>query len=80
MEYVPLPHNEDCCGFGGTFSVKMSQISEQMVDEKVKHIEETGANYLIGADCGCLLNIGGRLSRQEKPIKVMHIASVLNSR
>lgn len=80
LEYVPLPHSYDCCGFGGTFSVKMSQISEQMVDEKVQHIEETGADYLIGADCGCLMNIGGRIGRQGKPVKVMHIASVLNSR
>jgi L-lactate dehydrogenase complex protein LldE len=57
----------------------MSPISEQMVDEKIKHIEETGAEVLIGADCGCLMNIGGRIARKGKPIKVMHIAEVLNS-
>lgn len=80
LEFVPLPHKEDCCGFGGTFSVKMAEISEQMVDEKVLHVEETGADYLIGADAGCLLNIGGRSNRQGKSFKIMHIASVLNSR
>lgn len=80
LEFVPLPHKEDCCGFGGTFSVKMAEISEQMVDEKICHIEETGADYLIGADAGCLMNIGGRSGRQGKPFKIMHIASVLNSR
>lgn len=80
LEYVELPGKENCCGFGGTFSVKMGQISEQMVDEKVYHIEETGADYLIGADAGCLLNIGGRIGRKGKPIKVLHIAEVLNSR
>ncbi|MFP3326121.1 (Fe-S)-binding protein, partial [Planococcus sp. SIMBA_160] len=74
------PRAENCCGFGGTFSVKMTPIAEQMVDEKVQSIEETGAEYIIGADCGCLLNIGGRLNRLEKPIQVMHIAEVLNSR
>ncbi len=68
------------CGFGGTFSVKMTPISEQMVDEKVDSAMETGADYLIGADCGCLLNIGGRIERLGKEIKVMHIAEVLNSR
>jgi L-lactate dehydrogenase complex protein LldE len=75
-----LPHAYQCCGFGGTFSVKMGTISEQMVDEKIEHIEEVNVDYLIGADCGCLMNIGGRLMRQGKTIKVMHIAEVLNSR
>lgn len=80
LTFTELPGKEQCCGFGGTFSVKMSQISEQMVDEKVCHVEETGADYLIGADAGCLMNIGGRIDRKGKPIKVMHIAEVLNNR
>jgi L-lactate dehydrogenase complex protein LldE len=80
LELVLLPHAYQCCGFGGTFSVKMGTISEQMVDEKIEHIEEVNVDYLIGADCGCLMNIGGRLMRQGKTIKVMHIAEVLNSR
>ncbi|MDL5041975.1 MULTISPECIES: (Fe-S)-binding protein [Heyndrickxia] len=80
LEFIPLPNALSCCGFGGTFSVKMSEISEQMVDEKVEHVEETGADYLIGGDCGCLMNIGGRMDRKGKPIKIMHIAEVLNSR
>ncbi|MDM5226474.1 (Fe-S)-binding protein [Cytobacillus sp. NJ13] len=80
LEFEELPGKEQCCGFGGTFSVKMAQISEQMVDEKVGHIEETEAEFLIGADAGCLMNIGGRIGRQGKPIRVMHIAEVLNCR
>lgn len=80
LKFTELPGKEQCCGFGGTFSVKMAQISEQMVDEKVRHVEETGAEYLIGADAGCLMNIGGRIERKGKPIKVLHIAEVLNSR
>jgi L-lactate dehydrogenase complex protein LldE len=80
LEFTELPGKEQCCGFGGTFSVKMAQISEQMVDEKVAHVEETGADYLIGADAGCLMNIGGRIERNLKPIKVLHIAEILNSR
>jgi L-lactate dehydrogenase complex protein LldE len=79
LEFTELPGKEQCCGFGGTFSVKMAQISEQMVDEKVRHVEETEAEYLIGADPGCLMNIGGRIERLGKPIKYMHIAEVLNS-
>ncbi|WP_227935956.1 (Fe-S)-binding protein [Alkalihalobacillus deserti] len=80
LEFESLPSKETCCGFGGTFSVKMVPISEQMVNEKIEHIEETKADVLIGADCGCLMNIGGRIERQGKPIKVMHIAQVLNSK
>ncbi len=80
LQYVELPGKDRCCGFGGTFSVKMGNISGEMVHEKVHHVEETGADYLIGADAGCLINIGGRIHRQGKPIKVMHIAEVLNCR
>jgi L-lactate dehydrogenase complex protein LldE len=80
LQFTELPGKEQCCGFGGTFSVKMAEISEQMVDEKIHHIEETDAEYLIGADAGCLMNIGGRIERKGKPIKVLHIAEVLNSR
>lgn len=80
LAFTELPNKEQCCGFGGTFSVKMVPISEQMVDEKVQHIVETDAEVLIGADLGCLMNIGGRLNRLGKEIKVMHIAEVLNNR
>lgn len=80
LNIYDLPFKEHCCGFGGTFSIKMVPISEQMVNEKVEHIEETGAEVLIGADLGCLMNIGGRIERQGKPVEVMHIADVLNTR
>ncbi|AWB45521.1 Fe-S oxidoreductase [Paenibacillus sp. CAA11] len=79
LELKPLKSSDNCCGFGGTFSVKMPGISEQMVDEKCNCITDTEADILISADMGCLMNIGGRLSRKEKTIKVMHIAEVLNS-
>ena len=80
LEYIPLPNAQNCCGFGGTFSVKMGDISKQMVDEKVQHIEETEADIIIGSDAGCLMNIGGRINRVGHPVKVMHIAEVLNCR
>jgi|SRR5690625_847739 len=80
LTLVDLPNRSDCCGFGGTFAVKMNDISKQMVDEKVHHIKETEAEILIGADSSCLMNIGGRLSREELPVKVKHIAEILNAR
>ncbi|QDI92419.1 (Fe-S)-binding protein [Salicibibacter halophilus] len=78
LEMIDLPRNYDCCGFGGTFAVKMSDISKEMVDEKVACIHDTEADILIGADAGCLMNIGGRMDREKRPVKVMHIAEVLN--
>ncbi len=62
---------------GEHFSAKMSEISEKMVDEKIRNIDSTGAELLIGSDLGCLMNIGGRMQREGKDIKVMHIAEVL---
>ncbi|WP_273859149.1 (Fe-S)-binding protein [Photobacterium sp. GSS17] len=80
LEMLPIANQETCCGFGGTFSVKMSEISGEMVKEKVHHISDVEPDYLIGADISCLMNIGGRISREGKPIKVMHIVDVLMSR
>lgn len=72
-----LPYCQDCCGFGGTFSAKMSEISEAMVDEKIKHFESTGASVLIGADLGCLMNIEGRMHRLGRTAEVLHVAEIL---
>ncbi|HET7579147.1 MAG TPA: (Fe-S)-binding protein [Bacillales bacterium] len=80
LELQPLQNSYDCCGFGGTFAVKMVPISEQMVDEKIRHVEETKADLLIGADSGCLMNIKGRMDRLGKKVEVKHIAQVLNHR
>lgn len=77
LELIPLPYVEDCCGFGGTFSVKMADIAGAMVSEKVDHILETEAEVLAGIDMACMLNISGNLLYREKPIKVMHIAELL---
>lgn len=80
LTLLPIQNQETCCGFGGTFSVKMAEVSGEMVTEKVRHISDANPDYLIGADISCLLNIGGRLQREGKNIKVMHIADVLMSR
>lgn len=77
LKVLDLPYKEDCCGFGGTFAVKMQNISEQMVDEKVEHILSTKATILVGSDMACLMNIEGRLRRLGHPIKVYHIAELL---
>lgn len=77
-DLIELPVKEDCCGFGGTFAVKNSVISGEMVKEKSRHVSETGAEYLVGGDMACLMNIGGRMKREGKHVKIAHIAEILN--
>ncbi|MGG4141945.1 (Fe-S)-binding protein [Paenibacillus algorifonticola] len=77
MELVPLPFAEDCCGFGGTFAVKMADISGAMVTEKADHVLETEAEVLVGLDLACLMNIAGNLRYRNEPVKVMHLAELL---
>lgn len=74
---VPLHHEDQCCGFGGSFAVRYPHISTAMVDDKVKCIVETEADVVISTDTGCLMNIGGRLRRQGKPVRAMHLAELL---
>ncbi len=79
LNLIELPIKEDCCGFGGTFAVKNSIISGEMVKEKSKHVSETRAEYLVGGDMACLLNIGGRMQREGKYVEIKHIVEILNS-
>ena len=78
-EFVEMERSDQCCGFGGAFSVKYADISTAMVSEKVKFIVESGADTVVGCDMGCLMNIEGMLSRMGSTVKVMHIAQILNS-
>ncbi len=77
LELVDFKGQDKCCGFGGTFSVKLGPLSGAMAAEKVENIREAGADYLIGADAGCLMNLQGVIERRGYPIKVRHIAQIL---
>lgn len=72
-----LSHPEECCGFGGTFSVKYPDISGRMVSDKADDIEASGADLLLAGDLGCLMNMAGKLQRRGSKIKVRHVAEVL---
>ena len=76
-ELVPLPGEQDCCGFGGLFAVDMSDISGAMLERKIRHILETGADTVVACDAGCLLHIEGGLRRQSANVKTRHLAEVL---
>ncbi len=77
IDFVEMPHADACCGFGGTFSYKMADISLAMVQRKCENILASGAEYCIGADSSCLMNIDGYLSRHRLQAKTMHIADLL---
>ena len=77
LELKELPGSNVCCGFGGTFCVKYSDISDRMVSDKVSDIVDTGASTLLAGDLGCLLNIAGKISRNSIDVEVRHVAEVL---
>ena len=73
-----MPDCEECCGFGGAFSVKFGEVSTQIVDRKCDAIAAVGADAVVGGDLGCLMNIEGRLRRRgDETTRVLHIAEVL---
>jgi L-lactate dehydrogenase complex protein LldE len=69
---------EQCCGFGGTFSIKFGDVSGAIVDEKCRNVQASGADTLVLGDLGCMLNIEGRLRRTgDLKTRVLHISQVL---
>ncbi|WP_028244933.1 (Fe-S)-binding protein [Pseudoclavibacter soli] len=77
LELVELPMQQECCGFGGTFAVKNAATSTAMVEDKVAHIAETGAEYCTAGDASCLMNIGGAMSRLQMGTRTIHLAQIL---
>ncbi|KAA6230366.1 (Fe-S)-binding protein [Campylobacter sp. LR264d] len=80
VELVELEYEKECCGFGGTFSVKEPAISNAMVKTKIEDIKKTGVKYLISGDGGCLMNIGGTMKRMGLDIKGVHLYDFLLKR
>ncbi|WAL76547.1 (Fe-S)-binding protein [Kitasatospora sp. YST-16] len=79
LDLVELPGAQECCGFGGTFSVKNPDVSAAMGADKVRNALSTGADVLCGADNSCLLHLEGTLRRQDAPLRTVHIAEILAS-
>lgn len=77
-EFRELPEADDCCGFGGIFSVEHPELSAEMLKRKIKNLESTGSPTLVVCDAGCLMHIQGGLHRQKKTQKVVHIAQVID--
>ena len=77
VELVEQAYKRECCGFGGTFSVKQPEISGAMVIDKTASIRESGADILVSQDCGCLMNIAGAFEKQGDGPRCLHIAELL---
>jgi L-lactate dehydrogenase complex protein LldE len=79
-EIIELPEQEDCCGFGGVFSVEHPELSAEFLKRKISNFEKTEAPVLVVAETGCLMHILGGLVRQGKSQQVVYIAEVLANR
>jgi len=71
---------EECCGFGGTFSVKFPEVSGGMARTKIESIKKTEAGTVVSIDSSCLMQLQGVIQRAGLPIKTMHLAEVLASK
>ena len=76
-QIVDLPAAEDCCGFGGIFSVEHPELSAEWLKRKIGNLEKTESPTLVVTETGCLMHIAGGLHRQKKGQKVIHIAEIL---
>ena len=77
VSLVELEREEECCGFGGVFSIKQPDLSGAMVRDKVDDIVRTGAPRVIMGDCGCMMNVAGAMERRDIRVKCQHIAEFL---
>jgi L-lactate dehydrogenase complex protein LldE len=77
VELTELPGADQCCGFGGSFSVRLPEVSTAILDKKLANVEATGARCLVACDAGCLMQMGGGLTRRGSAVKAVHLAQVL---
>ena len=75
--FVEMVGSDRCCGFGGSFSVKLHEISGAILREKMRNIEATKADIVVADDCGCIMQMKGGLARTPKGPQVLHLAQVL---
>jgi L-lactate dehydrogenase complex protein LldE len=79
IDLVELERWDECCGFGGTFSVKNPDVSAAMLADKMEAVIATGAEVLCAGDRSCLMHIGGGLDRIRAGVRTMHLAEILVS-
>lgn len=77
LSLIEMQHTETCCGFGGTFAVKFSAISEAMAEQKLFYALQSGAEYVVSTDFSCLMHLEGFARKQGLSLKFLHIAEIL---
>jgi L-lactate dehydrogenase complex protein LldE len=79
LELVNLERTDECCGFGGTFCIAEETVSVKMGKDRITDHTNNGAEYITSVDLSCLMHLEGILNRGKSPLKVIHIAEILNS-
>jgi len=80
LELIEMEESTTCCGFGGTCAIKQTDISTAMVAKKVEYALATGAEYIVGTEASCLMNITSYCQKQGLPIRGIHLADILNAK
>ena len=83
IDFHELPDADECCGFGGTFSLKNADVSGAMAEEKIANVTASGASLCSGGDASCLMHLSGAMSRRGStgadgaPLRTVHLAKIL---
>ncbi|MBM3219602.1 MAG: (Fe-S)-binding protein [Candidatus Rokubacteria bacterium] len=77
VELVELPGHDECCGFGGSFSVRLPEVSSAILEKKLTNVEATGASCVVACDAGCLMQMAGGLTRRKSQVRAVHLAELL---
>jgi len=77
LTLIEMARSEECCGFGGTFAAKFSDISAAMGTSKAESVAATGAEFVTAIDPSCLLHLEGILGKRQAPTRTIHLASIL---
>jgi L-lactate dehydrogenase complex protein LldE len=77
LSLIEMPRPDACCGFGGTFSVRLPEMAEAMADDKLEQVAATDADVLVAGDSGCLMHLAGRAARQQVGARPVHLAVLL---
>lgn len=77
VEFVDLPGADECCGFGGSFAVRLPEVSTSVLERKLANVERTGADCVVACDAGCLMQMRGGLQRRGSRVRALHLAEVL---
>jgi len=80
IEWTSPQRSDECCGFGGTFSVNEPDVSASMGRDRIADHIEAGSEVLVSADMSCLMHLQGIIRRERKPLRVMHAAQVMVGR